>query len=186
MNKADLPDFASILSSSDNWQDPTFLKGTKDAIYWDGVDRWNRSMYEANEKVEWRRVTEIRDAKMWGTSGQLSNNDVNQGAIGNCYFLAAAAAIAEKPERLQKIFLNQSNDLNEAGIYGVNLYALGVPITVVIDDYLPLMSDEIGSYTTMFAKISDDKAMWMPILEKAFAKFNGNYLHTEAGHPATA
>ena len=78
-------------------------------------------------------------AKFWGDSGQLTNLDVNQGAIENQYFLAAVAAIAEKPERIQNIFLNCSNEMNAAGIYGVNFYTLGVQHTVIVDDYIPMI-----------------------------------------------
>ena len=64
--------------------------------------------------------------------------DVRQGVIGNCWFMAAASALAERPQRLEKIFLNTSNQLNPSGIYGVNLYSLGVKHTIIVDDYLPL------------------------------------------------
>ena len=33
------------------------------------------------------------------------------------------------------------NEKNSANVYAVNLYALGVPITVTIDDYLPTSSN---------------------------------------------
>ena len=82
--------------------------------------------------------------------------------------------------------MNQSNDLNAAGIYGVNLYSLGIPHTVIVDDYLPLEISWNGNWSTVFSKIGNDKAMWMPILEKAFAKLNGNYSHTIAGDPTSA
>ena len=64
--------------------------------------------------------------------------DIRQGVIGNCWFMAAASALAEKPGRLEKIFLNTSDRLNPYGIYGINFYSLGVPHTVIIDDFLPL------------------------------------------------
>ena len=76
------------------------------------------------------------------------------------------------------MFLNESATTNEAGIYAVNLYALGVPHTVVVDDWLPIKHDQ-----TMFSKISNDGALWMAILEKAFAKYHGNYSHIEGGWP---
>jgi hypothetical protein len=42
-------------------------------------------------------------------------------------------------------FIN--DDISENGIYGVNLYSLGVPHTVVIDDYIALMD---GDNATMY------------------------------------
>ena len=51
------------------------------------------------------------------------------------------------------------------------MYALGIPITVTIDDFLPLMS----TTATIYASVSRDGALWGPILEKAYAKLIGNY-----------
>lgn len=60
--------------------------------------------------------------------------DIRQGAIGNCWFLAAASAMAEIPHRLEKIFLSEEGDLPSNGAYAVNIYTLGVPHTIVVDD----------------------------------------------------
>ena len=57
------------------------------------------------------------------------------------------------------------------------MYALGVPVTVTIDDYVPIEQ----YYETLFARVSKDGALWGPILEKAFAKFIGNYEALEGG-----
>ena len=37
---------------------------------------------------------------------------------------------------MESVFLNTEVSAN--GIYGVNFYTLGVPHTVIVDDYLPL------------------------------------------------
>ena len=63
---------------------------------------------------------------------------MRQGAVGDCWFMVAASALAEQPKRLEKIFLNVNGETNKNGIYAVNLFALGVPHTVIVDDYLPL------------------------------------------------
>ena len=68
----------------------------------------------------------------------ISPDDINQGALGNCWFLAAASAIAEEKGRMEKVFVNEGNELNAKGVYSVKFYQLGVPKTVTIDDYLPL------------------------------------------------
>jgi len=48
---------------------------------------------------------------------------------------------------------------------------------------MPLRENWDGSYLTLFAHVSDDKALWGPILEKAFAKYHGNYEHIVGGNP---
>ena len=74
---------------------------------------------------------------LFGSNGS-SPNDIRQGSLNNDWFLSAASALAEFPGRIEKIFQNSGSDLNANGIYAINLYTLGVPHTVIIDDYLPL------------------------------------------------
>ena len=113
--------------------------------------------------------------------------DIRQGAVGNCWFMAAASALAEKPHRLEKIFLNQDGVVNSKGMYAVNIYTLGVPHTVIVDDYLPLQQYlEDAPYETIFSLVGDDSSMWGVILEKAFAKYHGNYEHLVSGDPRAA
>ena len=104
--------------------------------------------------------------------------------------MAAASALAEKTRRLERIFLNVNGETNKNGIYAVNLYTLGVPHTVIVDDWLPLqeVTQEDGSkaYETLFAHITEDQSMWNVILEKAFAKLAGNYQHLVSGDPREA
>ena len=59
----------------------------------------------------------------------------------------------------------------------MNIYALGVPYTIIVDDYLPFKQD--GSH--LFANIGYDQALWGPLAEKAIAKYVGNYWHTDVG-----
>lgn len=94
--------------------------------------------------------------------------------------------MADVPGRLENTFLNNDNELNAAGIYGVNLYTLGVPHTVIVDDWLPLEQMWDGTYKTIFTHVGDDSSLWGPILEKAFAKYHGNYEHIEGGDPRRA
>ena len=74
--------------------------------------------------------------------------------------MAAASALAEKTRRLERIFLNVNGETNRNGIYAMNLYTLGVPHTVIVDDWLPLeeVTQEDGSkaYETLFAHITED------------------------------
>ena len=65
--------------------------------------------------------------------------DVRQGSIGNCWFLSAISALSEEAGRIERVFVN--DEKSDRGIYAVNFYTLGVPHTVVIDDYLPLRED---------------------------------------------
>ena len=90
--------------------------------------------------------------------------------------MTALSALAEYPRRVENLFLNR--ELSKTGVYAVNLYALNVPITIQVDDWLPLRSNMRDA---IFAKIPEDGSLWGPIIEKAFAKFHGNYARIEEG-----
>jgi len=82
---------------------------------------------------------------------------------------------------LEKIFLNKDKKLNKQGLYFMNFWALGVPSTVFVDDYLPLRQTSDGSYKGFFANAAKDGSMWPLFLEKGFAKLHGNYSHLKSG-----
>ena len=89
--------------------------------------------------------------------------------------MASLSALAEYPERIYNIFHN--TEKSDTGAYAVNLYSLGVPYTTYVDDYLPFKWD--GSL--MYSMVGADNALWGPILEKAIAKYVGNYWHMNLG-----
>ena len=62
----------------------------------------------------------------------------------------------------------------------MNLYALGVPTSVVIDDYL------VASGSTVFSNPGKDKSLWGPFYEKIMAKFHGNFHHIDGGFAENA
>ena len=118
----------------------------------------------------------------------IQPGDLNRDFIGNSWFVSAIAALAEFPNRIEKIFLNNKNEISDTGIYGVNIYTLGIPHTIVVDDYLPLIKNSEGKYTTLYAEVEDseESSIWGPIMEKAFAKRYGNYEHIIGGMPSEA
>jgi len=95
-------------------------------------------MFNIYKDVEnWKRITELSEGppSLWGSKGVLPDGVV-QGYLGDCWFLAAAAALAEHPERIKGIFTNE--DYSEAGIYQVTLYVRGQPVKIVVDDRIAL------------------------------------------------
>lgn len=53
-------------------------------------------------------------------------NDIQQGNIGDCYFLSSIAALAEEEERIQAIFHNNF-EISGHGIYKLIVIIGGVP-----------------------------------------------------------
>ena len=156
------------------------------SLYW-------AEMYESNPdglkgvNVQWKSLYDVFGARGRTFLGDgMSPDDINQGVLGNCWFLAAASAIAEVPNRMEKVFLDPQRDLNKNGGYGIRFYTLGVPHTLIIDDMVPLYDRGDGKLKTLFSNPGSDGSMWTAVLEKAFAKHHGNYLHIEGGDPAFA
>jgi hypothetical protein len=180
-------DFFTHVNQNGKWTDEAFK--TDDAHYFadGGSNETGSSMVGHARTDQWHRIS---DSSFWkpgdkhtlfGTES-IRPRDIEQGEIGNCWFLTSITALAEYEGRVESLFLN--NELSKTGTYGVNMYALGVPITIMVDDYLPLRSWGSG-VNTRYARVSNDGAIWGPIIEKAFAKFHGNYARIVGGDPVS-
>lgn len=62
-------------------------------------------------------------------------SDIKQGYLGDCYFLAGLAAIAERPDRIFNLFL--TNDLNQQRYFSVKMLYKGKWMTVDMDEFIP-------------------------------------------------
>jgi calpain-15 len=62
--------------------------------------------------------------------------DINQGELGNCYFLAVLSAMAEVPERIFARFITK--EPNKAGIYLMSLFVNGTEVPIIVDEYFPV------------------------------------------------
>jgi non-ribosomal peptide synthetase component E (peptide arylation enzyme) len=92
-------------------------------------------------------------------------NDIDQGAIGDCYYLSSLAAVAEYPYRLTGTFKTPTP--NAAHIFSMQFYIAGVATVITVDDYLPFNTR--SNPQLVFANISADGSLWGPLAEKAWA-----------------
>ena len=107
------------------------------------------------------------EPSLWGPDGIPHPNHIGQGYLGDCWFLAAAAAIAEWPDLVKGVFAH--DELLPQGISRQFFWVKDRWVTVNIDDRLPSSSSR-----TMFVNPTRG-AWWMPLLEKAYAKLDVNY-----------
>ena len=128
-------------------------------------------------RIVWKRLPEVvKNAVMVQKS--IEPYDVQQGNVGDCYFLASVSSIAEDPKRIEDIFCNEMS-LKPEGIYRLQVASQGQLKQIVIDDYVPVFQ---GSNRPVFCKPKNNE-VWVMLLEKAWAKLSGSYGNTSAGYP---
>ncbi|KAJ9447957.1 Calpain-B [Diplonema papillatum] len=126
--------------------------------------------------------------------------DIDQGALGDCWFLAAVASCAEWPEQLIVPIFRDATKLrrdaasyNEqhraevaAGAFRVRLAKHGWWKWHIVDTYLPVQPlNEPGG--PCFARNKQEpNELWVALLEKCYAKLHGSYVAISGGDPAVA
>ena len=162
------------------------------AIQWSDMptDSFASLDYWVNDSDrEMRRLSEMFDDNysLFGNT-DITFHDAQQSGLGDCWIHAAASVVALDPQRIKDIFV--TDKLNKAGVYTVNMYMLGIPTTVTVDEFLPARKNSEWDYDNQeyvdfwaptFAVASRDNSLWMPILEKAAAKLYGNYEMLQGG-----
>jgi hypothetical protein len=65
---------------------------------WGFVSEW--------KSITWKKISElVQHPEIF--HNKISPDDIKQGYLGDCYFLAALAALAENPTRIANLFLTQ-------------------------------------------------------------------------------
>eukprot|EP00928_Gymnodinium_smaydae_P025547 TRINITY_DN20305_c0_g1_i1.p1 TRINITY_DN20305_c0_g1~~TRINITY_DN20305_c0_g1_i1.p1 ORF type:complete len:687 (-),score=109.67 TRINITY_DN20305_c0_g1_i1:65-2125(-) len=144
--------------------------------------------------VEWKRAADfMASPSLFGEEGPLPN-DVGQGAVGDCYFLAALAAMAENPERIRALFIN--DEANSCGCYGVMLSKHGSWHIVWVDDHFPVVTKKEslfgaeddegdGPLKPLFVHSNGTNKLWPLLMEKAWVLLygEGKYENINGGLP---
>eukprot|EP00754_Rhynchopus_humris_P027649 Rhum_TRINITY_DN150_c0_g1::Rhum_TRINITY_DN150_c0_g1_i1::g.471::m.471/K08582/CAPN15; calpain-15 len=135
------------------------------------------------KEYPWKRP----DVFLKGTSlkpalfvGEIEPNDIDQGALADCYLMGALSAVAEF-ERLVRSCFEQGQD-PDLGLYRVSLCKNGWWQTVIVDDYLPCSGPKPA-----FARNRDEpNELWVSLVEKAYAKIHGSFAAIQTGGSAPA
>ena len=137
------------------------------------------------DRYSWKRLSEILNLKDLNIfqNNKTSISDVQQGELGDCYFLSVLSALSENPERIKKLI--PKSKISDKGIYECNVFLHGYEIPIVIDDYFPVIENEDNNIA--FAGINQEsKSIWPLLLEKVWAKCNLSYEDIINGNSADA
>ena len=100
----------------------------------------------------------------------VSYQDINQGTLGDCYFLAGLAVTANRtPQVISDMFIPNGDNTYTVRFYRSN----GSPDFVTVDNFLPTNSSGQLVYASMGSQYnSSTNELWVALAEKAYAQIN--------------
>ena len=137
------------------------------------------------------------------TKDGFSSSDIEQGAVGDCWFMAAVATIAHRADLMERLCVARDE---ECGVYGFVFQRDGEWVSTVIDDKLYVRDQDFNaaygdvydptgrkerdyrrqnqsnSKALYFARSTDEGETWLPLLEKAYAKVHGDFAAISGGY----
>ena len=124
------------------------------------------------KKIIWKRASEYMPEYTIFPS-KFTPGEISQGVLNNNIFLSVVAALMEYPSFLKSIFITQ--EINNYGIYGVNICKDGKYKPYIIDDFFPCDNKLSIECFSKGAK----NTIWLQILEKCYSKAYGSYSKIE-------
>ena len=180
--------YQSICAPGAEWVDEYFKPETQHLCPTDGRGNWElpEDVYPEDingwEDIHWERVEDIFNSQDFQVFFDgVNNDDIIQGGLGDCYFLSAIAALCKFPTLIRKLFYFKEK--SQEHCYGVYLRINGKWELVLVDDFIPCYGDNVRYAMNFAFSSANGHELWVILLEKAWAKINGNYAKIIGGEP---
>jgi hypothetical protein len=123
---------------------------------------------------------EATSLPLYGPSGAPVYTDVNQGYVGDCYFVASLAETALKdPSAIENMISNNGN-----GTYSVDFQVNGKSDYVTVNDELPVNVDGPLWADGSDLEFANGSTAWVPLIEKAYAELHEQFTPTGDAYQA--
>ncbi len=99
----------------------------------------------------------------------ISYQDIKQGAVGDCYFMAGLAEVAlRSPSTIQNMFIDNGDNT-----FTVRFFKGGIADYVTVDRYLPSTAWGTFAYANLGDRLTNAaNELWVALAEKAYAQIN--------------
>ena len=168
-------------TSSEQFADPVFPANSHSLLYLRPGDNDCVTQEEIDglKVLHWEKPKTLFRNNRYVLYDTIDVEDVQQGSLGNCYFLSVLSTLATCPDIYDKVFIDKER--TENGCYRVRFLIRGIPKIVCVDDSFPADSKNMFAFA-----MSGRRELWVQVLEKAWAKVNQSYAGTIAGLPSEA
>ena len=166
------------------WTDPLFKPERQslcpyDSQGWIFPEKVTKLDVQGWKNYIWLRPEDIYDSKNYDIFHEGATvDDIIQGSLGDCYFLSVLGSLCEYPKLIEKLFYSKNLSKKENHQYGINFYINGKWKLILLDDYFPSRNTSFKKFAFAY---SSTKEIWVPLLEKAWAKINGCYAKVGTG-----
>eukprot|EP01062_Namystynia_karyoxenos_P019490 TRINITY_DN17349_c0_g1_i1.p1 TRINITY_DN17349_c0_g1~~TRINITY_DN17349_c0_g1_i1.p1 ORF type:complete len:821 (+),score=310.63 TRINITY_DN17349_c0_g1_i1:78-2465(+) len=150
---------------------------------WQMPNNQDKTGWLDEPKDRQRAHTFVGDDGSSGGRAAISPDDIDQGCLGDCWFMCSIAAITERPAALVLPMFDSKAD-GDNNCWTVVLGKGGWYQKYTIDGFLPVLPT-LGVRNPIFARNKEQPTeMWVAMLEKAYARLHGTYQAIAGGDPA--
>jgi hypothetical protein len=190
VNSTDLSDLRKIVQNASNLNMPNYVSvlasdvvnGSTANARFQGAALGNLAVGSSNAKLgklvdKWFYGADVPSwgsyayatvsGKLYGSSGP-SHLDEKQGALGDCYLIAALGSLADSSQAAIKNMIFDNYD----GTWTVRFFYNGTPDYVTVFRALPVSGGHLifDGYGSSYS--ASNNVLWLALLEKAYAQWN--------------